>query len=111
MNPENSSSINSNKFEVQPAEIYIQSGWKAYVAKDIPLALSNFQQAVQLDQRVIDGHYGLGLTLKLEGKIPEALNEFNVALDLAQNESSIINSSKRTILRQLITTQIMLLDQ
>lgn len=102
---------NSDQTSPQTAESFIQSGWKAYVQKDYAKSISSFQQAIKLDQRLVDGHYGLGLSYRAQGKSSEALNEFQIALELSRDESTIIDSARRTILRQLIETQIVLLSE
>ena len=55
----------------------------AWNAGKVPEAKKLFEQAVQLDPKLADAHYWLGMATVNEGKLPEAAKFFEEYLKLA----------------------------
>jgi tetratricopeptide (TPR) repeat protein len=55
----------------------------AWNAGKVPEAKKLFEQAVQLDPKLADAHYWLGMAIVNEGKLPEAAQHFEEYLKLA----------------------------
>jgi tetratricopeptide (TPR) repeat protein len=73
----------------------------AWNAGKIPEAKKLFEQAVQLDPKLADAHYWLGMATVNEGKLPEAAKHFEEYLKLAptgqyaEQAKSILTSIKK----------------
>jgi len=73
----------------------------AWNAGKIPEAKKLFEQAVQLDPKLADAHYWLGMATVNEGKLPEAAPHFEKYLELAPSgqyaaqAKSILESIKK----------------
>jgi tetratricopeptide (TPR) repeat protein len=73
----------------------------AWNAGKIPDAKKLFEQAVQLDPKLADAHYWLGMATVNEGKLPEAAKHFEEYLKLAptgqyaEQAKSILTSIKK----------------
>jgi tetratricopeptide (TPR) repeat protein len=91
------------------AEDYIGQGWIYYAQKKYTEAEENFRRAILLDERLIDGHYGLGLSARAQGRTTEAIESIRKAQTLAADDKNIGDPGKRTILRLLIDAQLSIL--
>jgi cytochrome c-type biogenesis protein CcmH/NrfG len=73
----------------------------AWNAGKVPEAKKLFEQAVQLDPKLADAHYWLGMATVNEGKLPEAAKHFDEYLKLAptgqyaEQAKSILTSIKK----------------
>lgn len=73
----------------------------AWNAGKVPEAKKLFEQAVQLDPKLADAHYWLGMATVNEGKLPEAAKHFEEYLKLAptgqyaEQAKSILTSIKK----------------
>jgi len=54
--------------------------------RDYPHAIADFEEGVRLDPRAIWAHAGLALSQRESGNAQRAVSEFDVALNLAENE-------------------------
>jgi tetratricopeptide (TPR) repeat protein len=66
---------------------YQLRGYAFYTTGDYPRAQTDFEKAVTLDPSDVEALYGLGLTLKMQGKLEESTNAFQKVLNLLQNGS------------------------
>jgi tetratricopeptide (TPR) repeat protein len=66
----------------QTAEDFFQRAWTLYVKGDQNNAEKDFQQAINSDSQSVEAYYGLGLTLKLQGRTEPALQAFEKAIEL-----------------------------
>jgi tetratricopeptide (TPR) repeat protein len=72
------------------AEAYSNLGWGYYGQKKYDEAAQAFRQSLTLDRNLIDGHYGLGLTLKESGAGPDAVPEFEAVVKLAPQDGNTV---------------------
>lgn len=61
----------------------VARGWEHYGRKEFEQAVQAYQAALSLDSRAVDIHYALGMALKYDSRINEAIKEFNQAANLA----------------------------
>ena len=69
---------------------FVNLGLSAFYAREIPRAEQAFREAIHLDPTLPEGHYGLGLLLKNEGKNDEALAAFEKALETDPQDADIL---------------------
>jgi tetratricopeptide (TPR) repeat protein len=67
------------------AATVFNQGVIAWNASKVADAKKNFEQAIQLDPKLADAHYWLGMAHVNEGKLPEAAKNFEEYLNLAPN--------------------------
>lgn len=91
------------------AEQWTSSGWKHYALKQYPAAEASFRQAIQLDDRLTDAHYGLSVSLRSQNRTQEAIEEMKKAQECIEADESLEDPGRRTILRQLIEAQLTIL--
>jgi len=73
---------------------YVKLGFQAEAQKNFPLAVSNFQNAVLL-QDTGEAHYNLGNALMLLSRTNEALKEFQAALALDPKLKALAPGERR----------------
>lgn len=94
--------------QLQSLDEYLRKGWANYGRGDLGEAEKCFRKAISLDPALIDACYGLGLTLKAQGKKEEAVEIFIKLADLLEKDTALDNV-KRTMLQRLTQGQINLL--
>lgn len=67
----------------QTSQDYAKRAWLFYGRQDLPHAEQDFRRALDLDSQDVDSLSGLGLTLAAAGKLPEAVQVFEQAVQLA----------------------------
>ena len=72
------------------AEAHSNLGWGYYGQRKFDPAAQAFRQALSLDRNLIDGHYGLGLTLKESGATEAAVPEFEAVVTLAPQDQNVV---------------------
>jgi tetratricopeptide (TPR) repeat protein len=90
----------------QAALDFIGSGWKQYAEGKYAQAEENFRKAIELDGRLLDAYYGLGVAQLRQGNPEKALEWLEKARNLTDEETVTANSAHRTMIHQLITAQI-----
>jgi tetratricopeptide (TPR) repeat protein len=65
---------------------YFQDGNTAFERRDYPIAVWNYQQAIDLDDRTPSFHYNLGLAHYEMGNYEAALEAFDEAVELAPEQ-------------------------
>jgi tetratricopeptide (TPR) repeat protein len=78
------------KTDPNSAAAYCNLGWGYYGRRQYAEAAEAFRQALALDRNLIDGHYGLGLTLKESGAPPQAIAEFEAVVKLAPQDQNAV---------------------
>jgi len=92
----------------QSLDEYLRKGWANYGRGDLGEAEKCFRNAISLDPDLIDACYGLGLTLKAQGRKEEAVEIFLKLTDLLEKDTTMDNV-RRTMLKRLTQGQINLL--
>jgi len=87
----------------------IGQGWMNYSKHQYKEAADDFRRAIELDGNAIDAHYGLGMSERRLDATDKAVESLKKALELAEDESTIIDPPRRTILRQMIGSQLSIL--
>ncbi len=83
----------------------IKNAWFAHAQGDQDGAERHFRMALSQAPESVDAHYGLGLTLKAQGRKEEAIQEFQEVLRLL--EGGIFDDRARTeMLQRLAKGQI-----
>lgn len=80
-------------------------GWTHYVSGEFQQAAEAFRQTIESGGRVVDAHYGLGISLRQLGETEKALVELGNARTLVDDETILLDPARRAILRQLIVAQ------
>lgn len=93
----------------QTAEDYYQRAWRSHVKGDQNGAEQDFQQAVSTDSQSVEAYYGLGVTLKTEGRKEPALQAFEKALELINAGGLQEDRIRATMLRHLAEWHINML--
>jgi tetratricopeptide (TPR) repeat protein len=93
----------------QTAHQLIGRGWMNYAKHQYKEAADDFRRAIELDGGLIDAHYGLGISERRLDATDKAVESLKKALELADDESTIIDPPRRTILRQMIGSQLSIL--
>jgi Tfp pilus assembly protein PilF len=84
---------------------FMLRGWAFHARGDQEKAESDFRRALSYDSDSVDANYALGLTLKSQGNLQEALELFKKAMDLIM-QGKIEDSSKSEMLRRLTLAHI-----
>ena len=92
----------------QSLDEYLRQGWASYGRGDFITAEERFRKAISLGPALIDAFYGLGLTLKAQGRKEEAVEIFLKLVDLLAKDTTMDNV-RRTMLQRLTQGQINLL--
>jgi len=87
------------------ADDWISSGWQNYVFKKFREAEDDFRRAVQLDDGSADAHYGLGLSLHAQQRIPAAIAALDAAQQRLKQSDAHADAGHYAILSQLIQVQ------
>lgn len=87
----------------QSAEAHTNLGWGLYGQKQLAEAVKEFQEAIRLDARSFDSHYGLGLAHKAAGAKAEAEAAFRAAHDLT---GQLENQVRGQMLKHLLHAHI-----
>lgn len=97
---------------IQPstAKEYIERGWILHARKEYPASEKDFRQAVALDSQSPEPTYGLGLSLKMQRRMQEALQLFERTLNLMNMGALKNNPIRAAMLRRLTEAHIMLLQ-
>lgn len=82
-----------------------RKGWAAHAKGEHSAAEKHFREAIAKHPKAIDAYYGMGLTLKAEGKREEAIDVFNKVLELL-NEGVEETKSRAEMMRRLTTGHI-----
>jgi tetratricopeptide (TPR) repeat protein len=77
-----------------------RKGWAAHAQGEHSAAERYFREAIAKHPRAVDAYYGMGLTLKAEGKRDDAINTFNKVLELL-NEGAEESKSRAEMMRRL----------
>jgi tetratricopeptide (TPR) repeat protein len=96
------------KDQPQSVDEYLRQGWGHYGRGDLTAAEERFRKAISLGPALIDAFYGLGLTLKAQGRKEEAVEIFLKLVVLLEKDTSM-DSVRRTMLQRLTQGQINLL--
>jgi tetratricopeptide (TPR) repeat protein len=96
------------KDQPQSVDEYLRQGWGHYGRGDLTTAEERFRKAISLGPALIDAFYGLGLTLKAQGRKEEAVEIFLKLVVLLEKDTSM-DSVRRTMLQRLTQGQINLL--
>ena len=99
----------SGQFILQSANDYLRQGWLDHGRSNETSAEEEFRKAIQLGPGLIDAYYGLGLVLKAQGRGKEAIQIFEKALDLVQNDTAT-EKVRMQMLGRLIRGHINLLN-
>lgn len=75
------------------ADLYIERGHRELGLRHFHEAMIDLQRAVSLDPKKLDANYHLGLAHYFQGEFDLAARSFRSALDLAQNNDSVIDCS------------------
>jgi tetratricopeptide (TPR) repeat protein len=94
----------------QTADDFVGQGWIQYSRRNYVEAEADFRRAIQLDDRLLDGHYGLGVSARAQGRTAEAIESMKKAQAIAEDDKNIDDPGRRTIFRQLIAAQISILQ-
>jgi tetratricopeptide (TPR) repeat protein len=97
-----------NVGQPQSLDEYLRQGWANYGRRDFDSAEERFRKALSLDPAEIDAIYGLGLTLKAQGRKEEAVEIFLKLVDLLEKDTTLDNT-RRTMLQRMTKGQINLL--
>jgi tetratricopeptide (TPR) repeat protein len=95
----------------QSAQEYVHLGWKQYARGQFRDAENSFRKALELDPRLVDGHYGLAVSLRSLSRTAEAVESLQRARELVPDPSIPLEPGKRAILGQLIEAQLSILTQ
>ncbi len=93
----------------QSAADFLRLGWVFHGKSNEIAAEENFRKAISLSPALIDAFYGLGLTLKAQGRRQEAVKTFGEVISLLDTDISI-DRTRRAILRRLTLGHINLLE-
>jgi tetratricopeptide (TPR) repeat protein len=74
----------------QSAEAYSNLGWGYYGLRQYDEAIKALREAVRLDPAMIDAHYGLALALKESGATADAIEEFEIVVHLAPQNTNVV---------------------
>jgi tetratricopeptide (TPR) repeat protein len=85
----------------QTAKDFFQRAWSSYVKGDQNSAEKDFQEALVTDSQSIEAYYGLGLTLKMQGRTEPALKAFEKAIELVKAGVMQDDRVRATMLRNL----------
>lgn len=89
--------------KVETAADTMERGWLYYSHKNFDLAIDDFKHILTTDSDNVDALYGLGLTQKAAGTLPQALVTFEQVLKLVPN---ISDRQKKSILLRLVKGHI-----
>lgn len=64
---------------------YLRRGWAYHARDQEDLAEQDFRAALAIDSKSVDAYYGLGMTLKAQGRSDPAVEAFKKALELLEN--------------------------
>ncbi|MCC6190482.1 MAG: tetratricopeptide repeat protein [Anaerolineales bacterium] len=92
------------------AEAQTNLGWGYYGQRQYAEAIETFRQALTLDNRLIDAHYGLGLALKEAGAGAEAVKSFEAVIKLAAELENAVRGQMMVRLARGHINQIQLGD-
>ncbi|MBN2550075.1 MAG: hypothetical protein JXB15_13005 [Anaerolineales bacterium] len=97
---------------IQPstAKEYIERGWILHARKEYPASEQDFRQAVALDGQSAEATYGLGLSLKMQKRMQEALQAFERTLNLLNMNVIKDDLIRAAMLRKLTEAHILLLQ-
>jgi tetratricopeptide (TPR) repeat protein len=74
----------------QSAEAHCNLGWGYYGLRQYDAAIKALKEAVGLDPAMIDAHYGLALALKESGATAEAIESFQIVVNLAPQSTNAV---------------------
>ena len=81
------------RFAPNNADLYLERGHRELGLREFQAALADLSRAVQLDPKQLDAYYHLGMAHYFLREFAEAARSFGQALDLAQNNDSVIDCS------------------
>lgn len=81
--------------DTSEAENLLKQGWSLHVNGDHSGAEAAFRRALDLDAQLVDASFGLGLSLKAQGRLDLALAAFQRAASLLRGASNRGASSDR----------------
>jgi tetratricopeptide (TPR) repeat protein len=82
------------------AEDFMKNGWIEHTSDKEPFtAEQSFRQAITINPRLVDAHYGLGLALKAQGRKKDATQAFQTVIELTNQE--IEDRGRAEMLRRL----------
>ncbi len=86
--------------EANDSREYQLRGYALYTTGDYSQAQTEFEKAVSLDPNDIEAVYGLGLTLKMQGRLEESSDTFQKVLSLLQ-DGYVKDSTRAKMLERL----------
>ena len=87
--------------EPQDLESYMRRGWAYHSRDQEEKAEKDFRRALEFDAESIDANYVLGLVLKAQGRVDEAVQQFQKANELLEAGKLEDNQARREMLRRL----------
>ena len=92
--------------EPQSIEDFLRRGWIYHVKGDHAHADADFRQALSMDPNSVEANYGLGMSLKIQGRGEEGRQVFEKTIALINEGKMKDDSSRATMLRHLSTWHI-----
>ena len=84
---------------------FMQRGWAYHAHGEQEKAESDFRRAVSYSPESVDANYALGLIMKSEGNVQDAIEQFEKTMELIL-QGKIENHSKSEMMRRLTLAHI-----
>jgi tetratricopeptide (TPR) repeat protein len=83
--------------ELDQSNDYLRRGEKAYTKGDLNTAIIDFTQSIQLNPKAAQAYYHRGLAYVDQKDIPEAIADFNKALELCGSDLALCQDAQLQI--------------
>jgi tetratricopeptide (TPR) repeat protein len=90
----------------QTPEEYIHRGWSLHIRNEFKDSEASFRKALELDPDSVEAAYGIGMSLRVQGKEEEANQYFQKTLDILNSDSVKMDPARATMFRHLAETHI-----
>lgn len=88
------------------AQEFIQRGWSLHIRDRFQESEADFRQALEMDPDSVEAIYGIGMSLRVQGKEEEANKHFARVLEILGHNKIDLEPSRANMFRHLAKTQI-----
>ncbi len=91
-------------------EDFVRNGWTLHVKGDYKAAEADFRKALSKNPRSVEATYGLGMSLKLQGRAEEAVQAFKKTQEMIEAGELKSDPPRATILKSLSESHVLLIQ-